>query len=393
VLRLRVPISGNAAPLALDRLLPVAPLGVHELTGAFVLHAEALPPPEEMCAALGVEAVEVEEVPDAAAERLRELARPEPVDGRLLVRASWMAPLDGVEEVVLADASAFGTGAHPTTRDCLSILLALEPGGAFADLGCGAGVLAVAAAKLGWEPVTAVDIAPRAVEATLTNAEANGTEVFVAQCDLLRDPPPARPTVAANVPVEVHVALAAAWEEPPDTLIVSGVHADERDFVAAVYAPLGLAVVEERSANPWTTLLLRRGAPELEPGMVAMGSTDEPPEAEVPESTGERHVELGARAALFDLPDGMRFDVWALDDSMRWALRGPAGTSMEVLDETRLPVTDAGPGRPPSTVRLRLRITTPAAVYEVVVHVTIASAEPGLVRIGGSASVIVEQQS
>jgi ribosomal protein L11 methyltransferase len=389
VLRLRVPISGNAAPLALDRLLPVAPLGVHERADDLVAHAEALPPLEQIRAALGVEAVEVEEVPDSAAERLRELARPEPVDGRLLVRADWMAPLAGVEEVVLADASAFGTGGHPTTRDCLSLLLALAPGGAFADLGCGAGVLAIAAAKLGWDPVTAVDVAPRAVAATRVNAEANGVRVDVAEADLLTKAPPAAATVVANVPLPVHAALAGAWDELPGALIVSGVHRDERELVVRAYA--GMEVVEERSADPWLTLLLRPGGarPAARAAQTAT-ATGEEEEDEVPQPTGERFVELGARAALFDLPDGMRLDVWALDDSMRWALRGPPGTTMEVLEEARLGVDQGGPRRPPSTVRLRLRLATPASAYEALVHITVASSEPGLVRMSGSASVVVQ---
>lgn len=391
MLRLRVPISGSAATVALDRLLAVAPFGVHELADALVVHAPSLPDTEEMRAALGVAALEVTEVDESPAIRLSEIARPEPVDGRMLIRATWMAPLDGVQEVMLADATAFGTGAHPTTRDCLSMLLALEPGGAFADLGCGAGVLAIAAARLGWEPVVAVDVAARAVRATRTNAEANGVAVEALEADLLTSPPPAAPTAAANVPVEVHVAMAAAWEEPPEHLIVSGVHADDRAAILAAYAQRGLGVAEERAADPWLTLLLRRGAPaetEAAPDATAAAGS-EPASAPPPEPSGERFVELGARASLFDVPGGIRFDVWALDDSLRWALRGPYGTAMEVVEETRLPIAEEEhEGRPPSTVRLLLDLSTPAIAYRVEIHVTVASADAGLVRVGGSARIV-----
>jgi ribosomal protein L11 methyltransferase len=391
VLRLRVPISGNAASVALERLLAVAPFGVHEREDALIVHAPTLPGEDEMRAALGVDRLEISEVPDTAAQRLAELSRPEPVDGRLLVRAAWMAPLDGVEEVVLADASAFGTGAHPTTRDCLSMLLALPPGGGFADLGCGAGVLAIAAARLGFDPVVAVDLSPRAVRATETNATANDVAIESRESDLLTDPPPPAATAAANVPAEVHAAIAAAWAEPPEHLIVSGVHVDDREAIVGAYAARGLGVVEERAAEPWLTLLLRRGAPADPAGPAAAATAPAPPESdgpEPPESAGERLVELGARATLFDLPAGVRFDVWALDDSLRWALRGPFGTTMEILEETRLPAAEAGEGRPPSTVRIRLNLTTPLVGADLLLHVTVASAGPGLVRMSGVAEVL-----
>lgn len=386
MLRLHVPLTGAAATLALDRLLAVAPLGVHERPDGLVLHAPELPPPQDMRAALGVERLEVTEAPDSAAERLAELARPEPVDGRLLVRADWMAPLEGVEEVVLADASAFGTGGHPTTRDCLSMLLALEPGGAFADLGCGAGVLAIAAAKLGWEPVSAVDVAERAVAATRINAAANGVEIIVARADLLTAPPPSARAAAANVPLHVHPMIAAGWQHPPEALIVSGVHVDEREGVEHAYGTLGLSVVEERAAAPWLTLLLRPGGrrpvARAEQAMAPTGGPEEAP----PPSDGDRLVELGARAALFDLPGLVRFDVWALEDSLRWALRGPAGTTMEVEEETRLGDHDSDSGgRPPSTIRIRVLVRAPQISTRATIHVTVASAEPGLVRVSGSA--------
>ena len=386
MLRLQVPISGPAATHALDRLLAVAPLGVHEQPGALVIHADELPSVEDMRAALGVSDLRVEVVPESAADRLAEIARPEPVDGRLLVRADWMAPIDGMQEVVLADASAFGTGGHPTTRDCLSTLMSIEPGGAFADLGCGAGVLAIAAAKLGWGPVHAVDVAARAVEATRANAAANGVAIDVSEADLTTVAPPSARTVAANVPVAVHAAIATSWAEPPDHLIVSGVHLDERAKVIEAY---GAEVLEERTAGPWLTLLLRPGAP---PAYVRSAEID-PRAADAPPADGDRIVELGARAALFDLPGEVRFDVWALDDSLRWALRGPAGTSMEIEEETRLSTGDDGDGRPPSTVRIVVRVTTPSVSTRATLHVTVATAEPGLVRIGGSAVAEVAGES
>lgn len=384
MLRLHVPVTGAAATLALDRLLQVAPLGVHERPDGLVLHARALPPHDDMRAALGVQELAVTEVPDTAAERLAEMARPQPVDGRLLVRAEWMAPLEGVTEIVLSDAGAFGTGAHPTTRDCLSMLLALDPDGAFGDLGCGAGVLAIAAAKLGWSPVHAVDVSDRAARAARANAQANGVDVQVAEADLLTVPAEPARTAVANVPLHVHGAIARGWREPPERLIVSGIHVGDR---AAVVTAYGAEVMAERVAGPWLTLLLRPG----QPGPVPAAAPHAAPEP-APSSDGERVVELGARAALFDLPGEVRFDAWVLEDSLRWALRGPAGTTMDVEEETLLAQPDGGgDARPPSTVRLRMLVRAPALTTRVTAHVTLAAAEPGLVRVGGSATAELAQ--
>ncbi len=80
----------------------------------------------------------------------------------------------GLIDLVVDPGQAFGTGAHATTRLCLELLLDVEPRGSLADLGCGSGVLALAAARLGFAPVVALDHEAAAVEATLENARANG---------------------------------------------------------------------------------------------------------------------------------------------------------------------------------------------------------------------------
>ena len=73
-------------------------------------------------------------------------------------------PLPGALDVVIEPGQAFGTGAHATTRLTLELLTAIEPEGALADWGCGSGVLAIAAAKLGWAPVLACDVEPESVD-------------------------------------------------------------------------------------------------------------------------------------------------------------------------------------------------------------------------------------
>jgi ribosomal protein L11 methyltransferase len=165
----------------------------------------------------------------------------------------------GVQELVIdAPAGEFGTGAHPTTRMCLELLLELEPGGGFADLGCGAGVLAIAAARLGWAPVVAVDNEPRSVRATVRNAERNGVDLTAYELDLLAEPPPAAPTLAANVPPAVHEGIAARLPPAVVRLIVSGVVGPDLDDTLAAYGRAGLESVDRRGAGGWRAVLLER---------------------------------------------------------------------------------------------------------------------------------------
>jgi len=99
--------------------------------------------------------------------------------GRLWVGPPWEEPPADAVAVVIDPGRAFGTGAHATTRLCLELLQEVEPT-SLLDVGCGSGVLSVAAAKLGFAPVNAVDIDEVALETTRINAEANGAAVEVA---------------------------------------------------------------------------------------------------------------------------------------------------------------------------------------------------------------------
>jgi ribosomal protein L11 methyltransferase len=211
-------------------------------------------------------AVRGEEVPDDWDERWKRFHVPVLVGGRLYVRPPWEQPAvrPGVEEIVIDPGAAFGTGSHPTTRLCLELLLGLSASGSFADLGCGSGVLAIAASRLGFSPVVAVDSDLASVDATLANARENGVVVEAARWDLRRDAPPAARTVCANLmrPLLLSLAprLVAAAEPPshlvrsPEQLVLSGLLDEEADEVAAAFAPLR----ERRrlSDKGWTALLL-----------------------------------------------------------------------------------------------------------------------------------------
>jgi ribosomal protein L11 methyltransferase len=162
-------------------------------------------------------------------------------------------------DVVIDPGQAFGTGAHHTTQLCLELLLELEPGGPLLDLGCGSGVLAIAAAKLGFDPVSGLDHEPQSVAATAENARVNGVEVAVARADLRSDPIPPAPTVTANLLRPLLLTVARRMQAPPDALIASGLLRHEADEVAAAFAARGLRATARREAGDWAALLLSSG--------------------------------------------------------------------------------------------------------------------------------------
>jgi ribosomal protein L11 methyltransferase len=136
-------------------------------------------------------------------------------------------------------------------------MLDLKARGSFADLGCGSGVLAIAAAKLGFGPVLAVDAERQAIDATNRNARDNAATIDrVGLADLRNQPAPKADTVAANLMRPLLLRIAEQWEgAPPPVLIVSGLLDHEADEVAAAFAPLR---VERRlSRLGWSALLLR----------------------------------------------------------------------------------------------------------------------------------------
>jgi ribosomal protein L11 methyltransferase len=249
----------------LGALLELAPGGVEQVDGdGFVEYAlygapGELPSFPSGSADVGGVVVQVsgEPVADDWAERWKRFHEPVLIGGRVFVRPPWADARQGTLDLVIDPGQAFGTGAHATTRLSLELLLELSSAGSFADLGCGSGVLALAAAKLGFGPVAAVDNEEAALEATRANAVANGVSLErVERLDLRAESPPAAETVAANLMRPLLLRLAASMEEKPRALIVSGLLDDEADEVADAFAPL--AERRRLSSQGWSGLLLAR---------------------------------------------------------------------------------------------------------------------------------------
>jgi ribosomal protein L11 methyltransferase len=139
-------------------------------------------------------------------ERWRDFHKPVRV-GRLWIGPPWETPDPGALAVVIDPGRAFGTGGHPTTQLCLE-LLEDEDRASLLDVGCGSGVLSIAAAKLGFDPVLAFDFDPQAVEATERNALDNGVRVDVRLADLRDGALPETALAVANIAAEAVVALA-----------------------------------------------------------------------------------------------------------------------------------------------------------------------------------------
>lgn len=194
------------------------------------------------------------------------------VSPRLVVRPSFCAPVAGsAAEVVIDPGQAFGTGGHASTRLALEWVDALAPslpGARVLDAGCGSGVLALAALRLGAQQALGFDLDPLAPAAALENAQANGLagrlQVFTGPLDALSGPP--FDLVLANMLSSEFLPLAAglaAQTAAQGAVVFSGLLAEEREKVAAALAAAGLRVVEERgqrdpNGDLWLALLTRR---------------------------------------------------------------------------------------------------------------------------------------
>ncbi len=203
------------------------------------------------------------------AESWKKFFHVEKVSTRIWIKPTWepCTPATGEIIVELDPGMSFGTGQHGTTRGCLQLIdrLATAPGLRLADLGCGSGILAIAAAKLGYRDLIALDNDPDAVRIASENAELNGVasqirfvtgDCAAAGLDHSYD------VVVANILANVLIANAGVLmgyvsRSPAARLILSGILNPQAADVQAAYEACGMTLVESLQLGEWTTLCLK----------------------------------------------------------------------------------------------------------------------------------------
>jgi len=180
-------------------------------------------------------------------DRWRTFHRPVRAGG-IWIGPPWEEAPAGDPAVVVDPGRAFGTGAHPTTRACIELLASLARRGSLLDAGCGSGVLAVAAVRLGYRPVLAADVDPHAVEVAAATAARNGVEIEVGLADVLSDPLPEIDVLVANLDRRSVERVLA--RRPSGTAVTSGYLAHERPD-----AP-GWRTLDRRELEGWAADVL-----------------------------------------------------------------------------------------------------------------------------------------
>ena len=231
------------------RLLELAPEGFEEIPGPNGLELAAYTD-QEGAARIRARFPTVRSTPVTPGweDAWRGFHRPV-VAGGVWIGPPWETPPPGRRAVVIDPGRAFGTGAHPTTRLCLELLASVERD-SLLDVGCGSGVLAIAAGVLGFAPLVAVDVDPVAVQATRVNAAINGVSVDVHRADALHDPLPAVGVAVANVLLTPVEALLRRLDAR--VAVTSGYQVGERP------AHPGWTNVSSIELDGWAADLLRR---------------------------------------------------------------------------------------------------------------------------------------
>ena len=290
MIRLAVRVQRAQADVVLAELLELAPAGVEEVdidedTLEYALYGAPgeLPSLPDLNAVAGGALVEISttHTPDDWHERWKRFHTPVLIDApapgvarrpvpALRIRPPWEPAgeqLAGdVEEIVIDPGQAFGTGGHASTRLCLELMLELAaialPDGPLLDVGTGSGVLAIAAARLGYSPVLGLDHERESVAAARSNARVNSVHIDVRHFDLRTDELPAydasqRLVMLANLLQPLLLELARKISNPPAELIAGGLLVEEVDqIVSAFQRRLGLRERERRQSGEWAAVWL-----------------------------------------------------------------------------------------------------------------------------------------
>ena len=203
------------------------------------------------------------------AESWKRHFKPLEISPRLLVIPSWSRrrPKSGQAVVVLDPGLSFGTGHHPTTAFCLEQLASLRETGvrqSLLDMGSGSGILSIAAAKLGYAPVTGFDFDPDAVRVAKENAVVNGVRIALTRKDLTRLPVrAARPAavVCANLMYDLLIQERARILNRlavGGTLVLAGILKEQFPAVQRAYEAGGMVIIAQRVAGEWRSGAFRR---------------------------------------------------------------------------------------------------------------------------------------
>jgi ribosomal protein L11 methyltransferase len=256
--RYRMPLTdGDDRELVATRLWLVGAIGVQELPDALIgwfdQRVEDVPPGGTW---------EAEPDRDWLATWRRGIG---PVRaGRVVIVPTWLRdehePDEGDVTIWLDPAMAFGSGHHATTQLCLEALQeVLRPGASVLDVGCGTGVLAIAASLLGAGHVAAVDLDPEAVAATRRNAAANGV-TLAARIGSVEPRTTPADVVLANLLTPTLHALAGSLVgavEPGGVLVASGIAIERAGGVVAALEARGGSLVGRQDRDGWSVLVLR----------------------------------------------------------------------------------------------------------------------------------------
>jgi ribosomal protein L11 methyltransferase len=195
----------------------------------------------ESCGATTVMAASIERVEDADWVALSQRQfDPIRVGERLWIVPTWHAPPQpGAVNIVLDPGAAFGTGSHPTTRLCLAWLERnVKPGDTVLDYGCGSGILAIAAVKLGARAAVAVDIDPLALQAARYNSQRNAVALEVV--DAQHSVPGAALITIANIlanPLRMLAPILASHTAPGGMIVLAGILEEQASVVRSAYSP------------------------------------------------------------------------------------------------------------------------------------------------------------